>query len=233
MAKPVDNTSAETLHAVERFISSITKDGSFEMDANGSVESMVRVYVKSYIMQYLSEGHDAIGQHETEAEEHEAASTWMNYEEKVWGRILFNEDCFLSYQVFIESFSGGAHSNKSYDNGVFNLATLEQIALTDLFSEVSMNEVNEMAHHKLMVQYGCNTNEELSEKGLFLSPNEIELNDNFYINKQGITWTYNPYEIAPYSVGEVQICLTWDEVRPLLISDSPLIDFATQNSTNS
>ena len=228
MAKPEAQTPAEIMLAIESFISTLPKDGSFEEEANGSIESMVNAYVKVYIMQYLNEGHDAIGQHEGETEEMEAATAWMNYEEIVEGRILYNDNGFVSYQVVADNFTGGAHGNRTIDNGVFNLNTLSQISLTDLIAEKSLNDLNTLVRNQLMVQYECNTLDELAEKGLFTAPNEIEVTDNFYINDEGITWTYDPYEIAPYSVGVVQISLTWDDVMPYLAPEFPVQSIVQQ-----
>ena len=33
---------------------------------------------------------------------------------------------------------------------------------------------------------------------------------------EGMTVCYSPYELAPYSAGEVELALTWDQLRPLL-----------------
>lgn len=228
MAKPEAQTPVETMRAIERFISTLPKDGSFEEEANGSVESMVNAYVRSYVMQYLNEGHDAIGQHENEAEERDAAAAWMNYEEKVEGSILYNANGFVSYQVVIDNFTGGAHGNRTIDNGVFNLTTLKQLSLTDLVVEKSLNDLNVLVRNHLMEKYECNTLDELAEKGLFTAPNEIEVTDNFYINDEGITWTYDPYEIAPYSAGVVQISLAWNDVMPFLVPEFPVQSIAQQ-----
>jgi len=233
MAKPVAQTPVETLHAIERFISTLPKEGSFETDANGSVESMVHAYAKSYIIQYLNEGHDAIGQNESDADELKAGSTWMNYDENVVGNVVFNADGFLSYQVITDSYTGGAHGNKTIDNGVFDLTRLDQITLIDLFNEATIDGLNEKVRNKLMIQNQCSSLEELAEKGHFISPNEIEATENFYINEEGITWTFDPYEIAPFSVGEVYISLSWDEVTPFLAPESPFIEFAKKYSAQS
>ena len=222
MAKPVAKTPLETLQAVESFISILPKDGSFEADANGSVESMVNAYVRSYVMQYLSEGHDAIGQHESDLAETEAASTWMNYEENVVGDILYNADGILSYQVVAESYTGGAHGNKTVDNGVFDLNTLQQLSIANVFNDATLPDLHAALRNKLMTQNGYTTIDELAEIGQFTAPNEIVATDNFYVNEEGITWTYDPYEIAPYSVGVVQITLSWDEVLPFLMDDSSI-----------
>ncbi len=226
MAKPEPQTPPETLQAIERFISVLPKDGSFEADANGSVESMVQAYVRAYIMQYLNEGHDAIGQHESESEEVADATTWMNYDEKVIGSVLFNADGLVSYQVVTDSFTGGAHGNKTIDNGVFSLATLSQLSLSDIFVDASLPELHAALRQKLMEQNGCQSLDELAEKGQFTAPAEIVATDNFFVNNEGITWTYDPYEIAPYSVGVVIISLTWDEVRPFMMPDTPVMTLA-------
>lgn len=233
MAKPDAKTPLEILQAVESFISVLPKDGSFEVDANGSVESMVNAYVRSYVMQYLSEGHDAIGQHESDLAETEAASTWMNYEENVIGDVLYNADGIISYQVVADSYTGGAHGNKTVDNGVFDLNTLKQLSIANVFKDASLPDLHASLLNRLMIQNGCSTIDELAEKGQFTAPNDIVATDNFYVNEDGITWTYDPYEIAPYSVGVVQITLSWEDVLPFLMDDSSLKalanNFVSQN----
>lgn len=222
MATPVAQTPTETLQAIESFISTLPKDGSFVADANGSVESMVNAYVRSYVMQYLNEGHDAIGQHESDLAKTEAASTWMNYVENVVGDILYNADGIISYQVVTDSYTGGAHGNKTVDNGVFDLNTLQQLSIANVFNDATLPDLHAALRNKLVVQNGYTTIDELAEKGQFTAPNEIVATDNFYVNEEGITWTYDPYEIAPYSVGVVQITLSWDEVLPFLMDDSSI-----------
>ena len=233
MATPVAQTPTETLQAVESFISTLPKDGSFVADANGSVESMVQAYVRSYIMQYLNEGHDAIGQHEPEAEEQEAASTWMNYEENMVGNVLYNADGIVCYQVVTDSYSGGAHGNKTVDNGVFDLNHLQQLSLDDVFNDATMSDLHASLRNQLMLQNNCKSIDELAEKGQFTAPAEIVATDNFYVNEDGITWTYDPYEIAPYSVGVVTITLSWSDVSQYLASDSPLLPLANKFAAQS
>lgn len=47
---------------------------------------------------------------------------------------------------------------------------------------------------------------ELSKKDY--SPENIVATDNFYAEKNGITWLYNPYDIAPYYLGQTRITIT-------------------------
>lgn len=41
-------------------------------------------------------------------------------------------------------------------------------------------------------------------------------NGNFCFTKQGITWQFNPYEIAPYALGSFTVEIPWSELRPYL-----------------
>ena len=41
-------------------------------------------------------------------------------------------------------------------------------------------------------------------------------NGNFSVGKEGITWYFNPYDIAPYALGVIDVTLSWDQLKPLL-----------------
>ena len=45
---------------------------------------------------------------------------------------------------------------------------------------------------------------------------DVVPNENFYVTQEGITYVYNPYEIAPYAMGCIEIFLPWETVRPLI-----------------
>ena len=228
MAVPVQETTADVREAIERFVSQLPKDGAFDEDANGSIAAMMQAYVKAYLMQYLNEGPDAIDNY---GEDMEAAATWMSYEEKATGTVIYNADDMLSYQIRTDSYTGGAHGNTGTVNGVFDLKHLSEVRLSDVFEDVSLSDLNQLLRLKLARQYECETVDELQAKGLFFSPAEIEVTENFYVTDAGICWMYDPYDIAPYSTGEVSVTLSWDELYPFLSVDSPLMAMAQKYST--
>lgn len=225
MNVPAKQTDEDTRNSIEHFISSLPKDGAFEESAKDAVETMVKNYVSSYIMNYLSEGPDAIDSY---GEDMEAAATWMSYEENVEGLVMYNDCSLLSYQVKIFSYTGGAHGNTKTYNGVLDLSTMSTVYLNNIFDELSLNDLNSMLRNKLVAQYECDNLDQLAEKGIFFSPAEIEATENFYVNAEGITWLFDPYDIAPYSVGEVLISLTWDEVYPLLKTKTAVMNLASK-----
>ena len=62
--------------------------------------------------------------------------------------------------------------------------------------------------------------DELSKKDY--SPENIVATDNFYAGKNGITWLYNPYDIAPYYLGQTRITLPYSVLRPYLLPECPV-----------
>lgn len=43
-----------------------------------------------------------------------------------------------------------------------------------------------------------------------------EPNGNFSVSEEGVTWTYNPYEIAPYAMGAIELAVRWSDLKPYL-----------------
>ena len=43
-----------------------------------------------------------------------------------------------------------------------------------------------------------------------------EPNGNFYVSEEGITWVYNPYEIAAYASGVIELPISWETLKPFL-----------------
>ena len=54
--------------------------------------------------------------------------------------------------------------------------------------------------------------------------------DNFYFDKEGITWIYNPYQIAVFSLGEIKVTLKWEMLKNLILDNSPVKEFVESNT---
>lgn len=48
------------------------------------------------------------------------------------------------------------------------------------------------------------------------------LTENFWIGPKGLTFYYNPYEIAPWALGTTELLLTYREIRDLIKPDGLL-----------
>lgn len=215
--------------SIERFVSSIPRQGLFVEDTDGTVKSMADNYVRSYIMQYLQVGKEAIDSY---GEDMQAAATWMSYEEQVDGNLVFQEGPFLSYQLKVYSFMGGAHGNTTITNRVFDMSHLTGVTLSSIFSDESLTVVGEKLRQALAEQNNCATVDELIQSGIFFSAGDIEPTENFLLDAQGLTWTYDPYDIAPYAFGAVSVSLPWSELKDLLYPDTTVKAFAESKTEN-
>ena len=223
LAYPDQNTPSELQTTFRNFVASLPADGGFDYEADDDFFSMTRNYIHNYILTYLRQGPTAIDSY---GEDLEAASTWMNYEEIIDGQVTFNDKGVVCYQLRVSSYSGGAHGSDETSFGVFELKSRSRVELEDVFSSNNLPQVNELLRLTLAKNNGCETVEDLAQKGLFFSPSDIEISTNFAVSADGMTWQFAPYEIAPFSTGEVTVTLPWSELRDLMIPDSPLMSLA-------
>lgn len=203
---PAAASSQNVLELTNTLIVTLTQDGTYASDKNNDPEMMIRNYTKTYIRNYLEEGNDAINNF---GDDMVGAATWMSYEENCDGTALYNDNDVFSYSVRIYSYTGGAHGNSTNCVASLDLKNLRNVTLDYLFAEPAIGQIREM-----MVDYLKNDYQLLNE--------EFDVTENFYLSDKGITFIYDPFEIAAYSYGEIAITLGWDQLRPLVSDNSPL-----------
>jgi hypothetical protein len=69
---------------------------------------------------------------------------------------------------------------------------------------------------------GLKPADSLKHAGYEFPHDAFALNDNFSIGANGITFFYNPYEIASYADGPTELLMTYREINELIKPDGPL-----------
>lgn len=223
LMKPAAGTPSALAKSLEKTLSKLPCDGNLVSESGTTLEEMVRTYVHQYILQYLLDGKEAIDSYDGDVE---AASTWMEYEENVEGKVFYNADGFISYQFTTYSYSSGAHGNTSVQNCVFDCSACRPLSLSDIFPAESLPHLAELIQHRLMEIYGCSSLDELSANYGFLEASEIKPTEKFLIDAEGMDWTFDPFELAPFSLGQIDVKLPWYLVKPLMLAQSPLVEIA-------
>jgi hypothetical protein len=103
-----------------------------------------------------------------------------------------------------------------------DLKSGNRIEEEDIFIDEYQEPLAKIIVNTLMSDYGVTTGEELEGEGFF-NVAEIVPNNNFYIDGEGITYTYNEYEIAPYSLGCIDVKIPYGKTKKLLRADSPVM----------
>jgi hypothetical protein len=153
----------------------------------------------------------------TDGIENLEAAASFNWEKKVSMDICFNERNIASLQIDKYAYTGGAHGILITQYAVCDLKQNKRLALADIMKDGYEAELNRILNQKLRKLNGIKPEESLQNAGFF--DDIIDNSDNFYINKDGIGFFYNPYHIAPYSAGTTELFLTFKELKTVLNSD--------------
>ena len=136
-------------------------------------------------------------------------------EQVLTGSVMGEVKGILSYCVERYVYTGGAHGSNFRQFVNYNLQTGEQIDEEQLFAENYQEPLTQ-----LLLQYMVEQNDEialiqdLQEAGY--NVDDIHPNDNFYLAEEGITYVFNPYDIAPYALGETDILIPWSALQNIL-----------------
>ncbi|MDR2758277.1 MAG: RsiV family protein [Spirochaetaceae bacterium] len=117
---------------------------------------------------------------------------------------------------FKEYYTGGAHGMREKDYFVIDLVEKKQIQLEDLFLAGSQETLKTRVEDALRAYSALESGEPLST-GYYFN-DSVEPSENFFLTAEGIGFQWNPYEIAPYSVGPVKIIIPYGDIEDLLNS---------------
>ena len=115
----------------------------------------------------------------------------------------------------IESYTGGAHGLRTSHYFLVDLDALRLVELDDLFQDFQGERMRDLVYEELRHYSGLEPFAPLSQ-GYFFS-DEPELSQNFYVTQDGLGFIWDPYAIAPYSQGMIDLFIPWRRVRPLLL----------------
>lgn len=163
-------------------------------------DAAVKAYKEDLVEEYRAENLPM-----TEIEELESSSlSWAEY---IHGEFTYVGEDMISYLATRYSYSGGAHGMTSEVACNFDRKTGESILEEGFFKDGYVEKLTGLltAHLPESLESPADTSM------LFLK--EIEPNGNFSIGSDGITYIYNQYEIAPYSMGIIRISIPWEELE--------------------
>ena len=135
-------------------------------------------------------------------------------------------DSLLCYSIYRSDYMGGAHGNYSTEYHLYSIASGFEYTAGDFFGEDKMEALMEvlafvdkmealgqLIRQKLYEKYDVSDDEGLSEQGFF--PDMFFVTDNFKITPDGAVFIYNPYEIACYATGAVEVEIARKELEAL------------------
>ena len=193
---PVKGAKAEVLAKIEDGILNTV----FDMEEiPGSVEETALRYEDNLKDEYFNEYEGLEGGF--------GAKTW---EDHVNGYFSGRYKQYLSYMVELYSDRGGAHGISTMTPVVFDKKTGEIVPEEAFFADGYREPVAALlqAHLPEALEGDEEALAAVSDPGLVV-PNGL-----YEVTKDGVTWYYQPYVIAPFSVGVISISIPWNELKP-------------------
>ena len=186
-------------------------------------ETAVKNYTDMYVSTNRKDLEPMYRKDEAEQEDGGLLGAWYSYYKKLDGRVQFYQKNLLVYSSRYEEYTGGAHGIYMTSFLNMNLNTLTPIRLSDLFVNEYEEALTDLLWNQLMADNRATTRQELEEMG-YATTGELTPTENFYLDNEGITFYYNVYDIAPYVMGPIKICLPYDAVEHLLNGENSLIN---------
>jgi len=101
-----------------------------------------------------------------------------------------------------KSYTGGAHGNYNKQYTLYDTRRGDLINYSDIFDYEELNRIGE---EYFLRQFGIQKTDELEDSGYKFEKNKFYLPNNFTIEEENLRFIYNPYEIASYAEGIIEI----------------------------
>ncbi len=120
----------------------------------------------------------------------------------------------LTVKVETYAYTGGAHPNSGLSYYTFDRKTGRLLTLDDMVEDTTaLLGIVEQAFRQ---QQRIEPNANLEEEGYFLRDGHFFLPDNVGTTRNGLIFYYNPYEIAAYAMGPVQVTIPYEKLNGIL-----------------
>jgi hypothetical protein len=175
---------------------------AFDMEEHlGTVEETATRYEDNLKDEYFNE-YEGV-------EVDNSVRTW---EDRVNGYFSGRYGHFVSYMVEYYGFRGGAHGSNTMTPVVFDRKTGDIVPEEAFFADGYREPV------AALIQAHLPDALEGDEEALaaVFEPTLLGPNGLYEVTKDGVTWYYQPYDIAPYYLGVISISVPWKELKPYI-----------------
>jgi len=180
-------------------------DDTYKSTMALSYDSLINRIHHSFFTDYHEQGKNL--------DEKEAESlTYMNYDLEQNIKIYWNDKSYLVLSHFGYSYAGGAHGNYGATFYCYNVAEKKRMRLSDITSADTLL-LQKLLEENFKKRAGLKPNEKLNT---ILFDNFLKPNKNFYFSGNELIFSYQPYEIAAYVNGQIDIGIPFTDLKGYL-----------------
>ncbi|HMM17714.1 MAG TPA: RsiV family protein, partial [Petrimonas sp.] len=111
-----------------------------------------------------------------------------------------------------------------------DLGKLVTVSEEDIFIPNYKKPLTEIIINRLMDHYNVSVPDSLISLGFF-NLDEVFPNNNFWLDNEGIHYSFNQYEIAPYSMGVINVDIPYGDLSAVLKPENVTQKFFLKNAS--
>ena len=182
-------------------------------------DSLIQIFTKDLVADYKENNEPLMNKIDT------ANRYSFNNEHVVSGFSLLSDKKIYVYGIERYVYMGGAHGLETRNYYNFDLKTGKTITEKDLFKPNFEPELSELIKKRIVeeskeVKESKDTEPILTLEDTDFWADSIKPNGNFYITDEGINYVFNPYEIAPYYIGQTEVTIPFNRLKNILKPNS-------------
>lgn len=128
---------------------------------------------------------------------------------------LLNEK-ILSLALNHYEFTGGAHGNFFAMGYTFDLNTGDLLTLDKIITQGSLLAISKICEKRILEIFEA---ESLSDAGMFEDYIDLTADQDFFLLSDALVFQFDPYEIAPYSMGNIEVEIPFESINDHLLID--------------
>lgn len=144
---------------------------------------------------------------------------WYNYEYQLNTEMTQGRKGVWNYTLTNYRYTGGAHPNTQITCLNIDPKSGKILKEADVFNSKDTANICKLIMNELIKEANKRLNTDtitsldgLQEQGILLDT-YLYIPSNFLLGKDGVTFYYNRYEIAPYSAGDFQLTVNYDDIQ--------------------
>ena len=181
-------------------------------------KEVVKQYTEAYIREYRRDLEPMYLEDEKDKEDESSIGAWYSYYKGIESHVQLYEKNLLVYRIDYNEYTGGAHGIYMTTFLNMDLGLMRPLRLDDVFVGEYQEALTDLIWNQLMADNEAKTRAELEDMG-YGSTGEIAPTENFYLDKDGVTFYYNVYDITPYAMGPVTVSIPFQMLEHMLGSN--------------
>lgn len=130
--------------------------------------------------------------------------------------VVHNTPEVVSLSLSERTFTGGAHGSATLTFANLDPRSGDEVTLSDVLVDGHETRLLQLAEARFREVRSIEEGMSFADAGFTFENGVFALTDNVSIGADGLTFYYNPYDVAAYAVGPTEIVLSYDELGELM-----------------